>query len=46
MNQEHQTLTERRLLLLEQIAERADEISRIDIRLNSITGDLISDKSG
>jgi hypothetical protein len=32
MNQEHQTLAERRLLLLEEIAELADEISRIDDR--------------
>jgi hypothetical protein len=30
-------LTERRLLLLEEICIAADEISRIDIRLKSIT---------
>ena len=32
-------LTERRLSLLQEIAERADEISRIDDRLKSIIGD-------
>jgi hypothetical protein len=34
-------LTELRLSLLQEIAERADEISRIDDRLNSITRDMI-----
>lgn len=37
-------LTEQRLSLLEQIAERADEISRIDIRLKSITGEMIENE--
>lgn len=32
-------LTELRLSLLQEIAERADEISRIDLRLKSITGE-------
>jgi hypothetical protein len=38
-DQEHQTLAERRLLLLEEICIAADEISRIDDRLKSITGE-------
>jgi len=33
MNQEQQSLSERRLSLLESIAEAADEISRIDDEL-------------
>ena len=36
MNQEQQTLTERRLSLLESIAEAADEIKRIDEQLKLI----------
>jgi hypothetical protein len=41
MNQEQQTLAERRLSLLQNIAEHADEISRIDKRIKSIAGDRI-----
>jgi hypothetical protein len=35
-------LQERRLSLLESIAEAADEIKRIDLRLKSTSGDDIS----
>jgi hypothetical protein len=35
--EEHQALSRRRYLLLEQIGKAADEISRIDRRLESIT---------
>jgi len=37
-------LTELRLSLLQEIAERADEISRIDLRLKSITRGMIEDE--
>jgi hypothetical protein len=44
MKPESVALTKRRLSLLQEIAERADEISRIDDRLKSITGDMIENE--
>ena len=41
MKPESVALIKRRISLLESIAKSADEISRIDIRLKSITGDMI-----
>ncbi len=44
MNQQQQTLSERRLLLLQEIAKAADEITRIDKELRTISGDAIDGK--
>jgi prefoldin subunit 5 len=39
MNHQQQTLSERRLSLLQEIAKAADEITRIDKELRTISGD-------